>query len=105
MVLWGAATLASSCIVYTPDLLSDDAVSLGGGPSRTASSPAPAVPSGSSLPLGAVPTAAGTPSPAGPLQRHRFAPAQLGALVVEQGTDAADAGALEGDAATDSGTF
>lgn len=66
VVFGGAAALVSSCVVYTPDLLHDDAVSLGGRPGPTASpgSPAP------------------TPTlPRGQLERQGLAPEQLGAFV------------------------
>lgn len=58
--------LVPSCIVYTPDLLSDDAVSIGGGSNPTAS-PSP-------RPSPALPTAASpTPNRQGPSSQQFLA--------------------------------
>lgn len=86
----GAAALVSSCVVYTPDLLHDDAVSLGGRATPTASpgatgSPKTPVPTASShglpAPANTTPGALLQNDPRVQLERQKLAPEQLGALV------------------------
>src|SRR5690606_12644093 len=62
------ATLVCGCVVYTPDLLNDDAVSLGGGPSASGTAPAFAAPSATTGGVRPV--------------LERVSPNHLGALVV-----------------------
>lgn len=93
------AMLVGSCVVYTPDLLNDDAVSLGGGPTPNATtSPAPAL-AAPSAPL------VGTKA----LITARAEPNHLGALVAPptDSTHWRQASALpkDGGASEDGGAF